>query len=701
MVKIKKDLPQAKKANSLNQLKKIMLTFSVILCLAMFRPQLAAENTHPFSVHDMLAMDRISDPQVSPDGKWIVFNLRTTDLEANRGRSDLWLVGTDGNDLTRLTTHPASDYNARWSPCGKYIWFLSTRSGSSQVWKIRVSGGEAVQSTDLPLDAGNLIVSPDAIHIAFTLEVFPEHPTPKATKTKLDEIASRKSTGRIYDRIFIRHWDTWKDGRRSNLFIMAAEGGECRNLMPGMDADTPSKPFGGPEEISFTPDGSAVVFTARNVGREQPWSTDFDLYSVPVDGSSPPKCLTEENEAWDTGPLFSPDGKWMAYLAMQRARFESDRFRIVLRSWPSGETRILPENWDRSPSSLCWSPDSKTVYATAANLGQVSLFAIDIATGKTATIIEKGHVRSPSFAGKRIIFGMDTLKSPVELYSIDPDGSDAKAITQINAKKVVAARMGDYEQFTFKGWNDETVYCYIVKPVDFDSAKKYPVAFLIHGGPQGSFGNDFHYRWNPQAYAGADYAAVMVDFHGSVGYGQDFTDSISGDWGGKPLVDLQKGLAAALDRCPWMDGERVGALGASFGGYMINWIAGNWPDRFRCLANHDGNLDERMAYFDTEELWFPEWDHRGTPWTNPEGYEKHNPVNFVQNWKTPMLVIHGAFDFRVVETQGMGTFNALQRLGIPSKLLYFPDENHWVLKPHNSIQWHETVIGWMDQWCKK
>jgi len=701
MVKKKRDLSQGKKASSHNQSRKIILTFSVLLCLTMVCPPSIAENTHPFSVHDMLAMDRISDPQVSPDGRWILFNLRTTDLEANRGRTDLWLVGADGKDLTRLTTHPASDYNARWSPCGKFIWFLSTRSGSSQVWKIDIAGGEAVQFTDLPLDAGNLLVSPDGKHIAFTLEVFPKHPTPEATKRKLDETASRKSTGRIYENIFVRHWDTWKDGCRSNLFVMAAEGGECRNLMPGMIADTPSKPFGGPEEISFTPDGSGLVFTARDVGREEPWSTDFDLYFVPVDGSAPPECLTEENEAWDTGPAFSPDGKWMAYLAMKRARFESDRFRIVLRSWPSGETKILTENWDRSPSSLCWSPDSETLYATASNLGQVSLFAIDISAGKADTVIEKGHVRSPSFAGERIIFGMDTLKSPVELYSIDPDGSDARAITRINAEKAAAARMGDYEQFTFKGWNDETVYCYVVEPVDFDPAKKYPVAFLIHGGPQGSFGNDFHYRWNPQAYAGAGYAAVMVDFHGSVGYGQDFTDSIRGDWGGKPLVDLQKGLAAALDRYPWMDGDRVGALGASFGGYMINWIAGNWPDRFRCLINHDGNLDERMAYFDTEELWFPEWEHRGTPWTNPEGYEKHNPVNFVQNWKTPMLVIHGALDFRMVETQGIGTFNALQRLGIPSKLLYFPDENHWVLKPHNSIQWHETVIGWLNQWCKK
>jgi dipeptidyl aminopeptidase/acylaminoacyl peptidase len=296
---------------------------------------------------------------------------------------------------------------------------------------------------------------------------------------------------------------------------------------------------------------------------------------------------------------------------------------------------------------------------------------------------------------------MDNLSSPVELYSAKLDGSHITQITHINSEKVDQAKMGDYEPFTFKGWNDEKVYGYIVKPVDFDPKIKYPVAFLIHGGPQGSFGNHFHYRWNPQAYAGAGYAAVMVDFHGSVGYGQDFTDSIRGDWGGKPLEDLKKGLEAALDRYSWMDGNRVGALGASFGGFMINWIAGNWPERFRCLVNHDGNLDERFAYFATEELWFPEWDHRGTPWTNPEGYEKHNTVNYVKNWKTPMLIIHGAYDFRVVETQGMAAFNALQRLGIPSKFLYFPDENHWVLQPHNSILWHETVIGWLDQWCKE
>jgi dipeptidyl aminopeptidase/acylaminoacyl peptidase len=668
-----------------------------MLCIA----TAADESSHPFSVHDMLAMERISDPRVSPDGSRIVFAVRTTDLEDNKGRTDLWLVRADATGLRRLTSHPSNDYNPRWTRDGRAVLFLSSRSGSSQVWRIPVDGGEAEQVTDLALDAGNLILAPDGKHMAFTMEVFPECNSAAGTKARLDEEAERKSTGRIYDRVFIRHWDTWKDGRRSHLFVAPSTGkGEPVDVMRNMDADTPSKPFGGPEEFTFTPDSRELVFTARDVGRKEPWSTDFDLYRVPIDGSKRPVCLTERNAAWDCCPSFSPDGRTMAYLAMARPGYESDRFRIILRRWPEGGERVLTERWDRSPSAICWSSDGRSIYATAANLGQRSLFAIDAITGKVRIVVEDGYIRSPTVSGRSIIFGCDHLRSPAELYSVRPDGTGGRCITRINAKRIAAARMGDYEQFSFEGYDGETVYGYVVKPVDFDPARKYPVAFLIHGGPQGSFGNTFHYRWNPQAYAGAGYAAVMVDFHGSVGYGQAFTDSIRGDWGGKPLEDLKKGLKAALDRYPWMDGNRVGALGASFGGYMINWIAGNWPDRFRCLVNHDGNLDERMAYFDTEELWFPEWDHMGTPWDNPEGYEKHNPVNHVGRWKTPMLVIHGARDYRVVDTQGIATFNALQRRGIPSKLLYFPDENHWVLKPHNSILWHETVLGWLDRWLK-
>jgi len=657
-------------------------------------------SSHPFSIDDMLAMQRISEPRVSPEGKNIVFVLRTTDLEENKGRTDLWLVGTDGGRPRRLTSDPASDGNPRWAPDGKSVYFISDRSGCSQVWKIALGGGEAEQVTNLPLDVANLILSRDGKHIGLTMEVFPGK-SPEETKAQLDELAKRQATGRVYDKLFVRHWDTWKDGRRSHLFVMPSSvKGRAVDVMRDMDADTPSKPFGGAEEFTFTPDGREVVFTARDAGREEPWSTDFNLYRAPIDGSRRPVSLTDDNPAWDCCPLFSPDGKTLAYLAMAKPGYESDRFRVMLKAWPDGKSRVLTEKWDRSPSSFCWSADGKSLYATAANLGKRSLFAIDAADGDARVLVAGGGVKSPSTFGDRVFFGMNNLKSPTEIYSVNVDGSDTKALTRINAKRLAAVRMGDYEQFTFKGHNGETVYAYAVKPVDFDPSKKYPVAFLIHGGPQGSFGDTFHYRWNPQAYAGAGYAAVMVDFHGSVGYGQAFTDSIGGDWGGKPLEDLQKGLKAALKRYPWMDGERVGALGASFGGYMVNWIAGNWPERFKCLVNHDGNLDERMAYYDTEELWFPEWDHRGTPWTNPEGYEKHNPVNFVKNWKTPMLVIHGAKDYRVVDTQGIATFTALQRRGIPSEFLYFPDENHWVLKPHNSILWHKTVIGWLDRWLK-
>ncbi len=655
--------------------------------------------TGPFSVHDMLAMERISEPVVSPDGRWVAFTLEKIDLEADKGLTDLWLVGVDGEGLHPLTTHPESDSAPRWLGDSKTVLFVSDRSGSSQVWRIKIDGGEAQQITEEPLDVSNLIVSGNDAYIGFTMEVYPGK-TPAETKAALEAIKERKTSGRIYDRVFIRHWDTWKDGRRSHLFVMPVAGGEAVDVMKDMDADTPSKPFGGPEEFAFAPDSKGVIFSARDAGRQEAWSTNFDLYYARTDGSQPAINITAENKAWDTKPVFSPDNTMMAYLAMERGGYESDRFRIVLMDGATGKKRIPAANWDRSPSSMCFSADGKTLFATAPNLGQKSLFAIDVETGKVSVVVKDGKISSPSVANGRVVFAMSNLKWPNELYSVNPDGGDLRYITRINADRVAAARMGDYEQFTFKGWNNETVYCYIVKPVDFDPNKKYPVAFLIHGGPQGSFGNSFHYRWNPQAYAGAGYACVMVDFHGSTGYGQAFCDSIRGDWGGKPLEDLQKGLAAALERYPWMDGDRAGALGASFGGYMINWIAGNWPDRFRCLVNHDGNLDERMAYFDTEELWFPEWDHIGTPWDSPENYEKHNPVNYVKNWKTPMLVIHGANDFRVADTQGIATFNALQRRGIPGKLLYFPDENHWVKKPNNSILWHETVIAWLDQWVK-
>ncbi len=652
----------------------------------------------PLTIHDLIAFDRVSDATVSPDGGLVAFTVSSLDAEGLRRTTDIWVVASDGTGLRRLTEDPAGDFSPTWGPQGRELFFLSTRGGSAQVWRVARDGGAATQVTTLPLDVGAYRLSPDGTALAVALEVFPECDTLACTTGRLEQEKTKKSTGQLYDRLFVRHWDTWKDGRRSHVFVVPVGGGTPVDVMKGMDADCPSKPFGGADEFTFAPDGRAVVFTARVAGREEPWSTNFDLYVAPADGSAEPRNLTDANDAWDTSPVFSPDGKTLAYRAMARPGFEADRYRIVLRAWPDGEPRLLTEAWDRSPNEVVWAQDGRNIYATAGNIGQQSLFAVDAQSGTAREVVREGHVVGPSVGGTTLVAAIDHLRSPAALFVIDPGGAAPRAITRLNAERLAGVAMGEAEQFSFPGWNDETVYAWVVKPVGFETTKKYPIAFLIHGGPQGSFSNNFHYRWNPQIYAAAGYAAVMVDFHGSTGYGQAFTDSIRNDWGGKPLEDLRKGLDAALARYPWLDGDRACALGASYGGYMINWIAGNWPDGFKCLVNHDGNLDERFAYYATEELWFPEWEHGGTPWDNPEGYAKHNPIDHVAKWRTPMLVIHGGRDYRVVYSEGLATFTALQRRGIPSRFLFFPDENHWVLRPANSILWHETVLEWLARW---
>ncbi|HYK91245.1 MAG TPA: S9 family peptidase [Acidobacteriota bacterium] len=664
-----------------------------------------AADTHPFSIRDMLAMDRISDWQVSPDGKRIAFTVSITDQEANRRRTDIYVADVDGSDLHQLTTDPAGDYLPRWSPDGDSLYFISTRSGSPQVWRLDMHGGESELITRLPLGVDSLRVSPDGTYLLLSMAVFPGK-SPEDTKKLLNEKEKKKATGLIYERLFVRHWDTWEDGTRNHLFIYPLPSGPPRDLMPEMAADCPSKPFGGAEEFGISPDGKSIVFSAKDVGREEAWSTNYDLFMVPASGSTAPKKITT-NPAWDTQPAFSPDGRTLAYLAMSRAGYEADRFDMVFRNWSTGEERKFvlraddsPQG-DRSPAELAWSADGKELLCTADHLGQHSIFAVNAATGKARILVEHGTAGSPQvLPGGGIVFGLHSLLGPTELYAANMDGTELRRVTHLNDAKVSAARFGKPEQFTFKGTRGDTVYGYIVYPVDFDPSRRYPVAFLIHGGPQGSFGNDFHYRWNPQTYAGAGYAVVMIDFHGSTGYGQAFTDAINNDWGGAPYQDLMIGLDFALKQYPFLDKDHIGALGASYGGYMINWIAGH-TNRFKTLVCHDGNLDEHMAYYDTEELWFPEWEHGGPAYKNPSGYIKDSPLSYVQNWQTPMLVVHGGKDYRIADSQGIATFTLLQRKGIPSKLLYFPDENHWVLKPANSILWHETVLGWLDQWLKK
>jgi dipeptidyl aminopeptidase/acylaminoacyl peptidase len=666
----------------------------------------APARPHSLTVMDMLAMDRISDPRVSPDGTQVVFTVRVTDLAANRGFNNLWIAKVDGSSARALTTGQDGATQGRWAPDGASVYFVWGKSGSQQVWKADVASGATTQVTEEPLDVDSLEVAESGNELVFSMAVFPGK-DPAQTKAELDAHAKQKTTAMEFDHMFVRHWDTWSDGTRNHLFAYDLAARKAVDLMPAMDADCPGKPFGGSEDFSISRDGMAVAFSAKDAGREEAWSTNYDIYFVLTNGTMSPKKLVAR-PAWDAQPRLSPDLTRLAYLAMTRPGFEADRYEIVVRNLESGAEKSFTlradstPTGDRSPSDLIWSRDGKELYCTADHLGQHSLFAVDPGTGKARIVVEKGTVGNPQpLPGGRILFGMNSLLGPNELYAVASDGSDPRRVTTLNDARLAVVRMGRPEQFSFIGAKGDLTYGYLVTPAEFDASKKYPVAFLIHGGPQGSFGNDFHYRWNPQAYAGAGYAAVMVDFHGSTGYGQAFTDAISDDWGGAPLEDLKLGLDAALRKYPFLDGSRIGALGASYGGFMVNWIAGAWPDRFRCLVAHDGNLDERNAYYDTEELWFPEWEHGGTPWDNPAGYTKHNPIELVKNWKTPMLVIHGQKDFRIPYTQGLSTFTALQRKGIPSKLVIFPDENHWVLKPANSIKWHETVLAWLDSWLKK
>ncbi len=672
-------------------------------CLLMPLGVLAAP--HPFNVDDLVRMQRVSDPVLSPDGRTVVYTVRETDLAANRGRTDLWSLdlATKGAQPRRLTTNPENDSSPEWSADGREIYFLSTRNGSSQVWRLPANGGEAIQVTSLPLDVGSFRLASNAGRIAVTLEVFSDCNALACPAARLKQTKDAKDSGEAYDRIFVRHWDTWADGRISQLFVMSLSNGVASDpvsVSKALDADVPSKPFGDSTEYTFSPDGSRLVFSTRLKGKSEPWSTNFDLYEVGVDGSGL-RNLTEDNPAWDTQPVFSRDGTQLGWRAMDRPGFEADRFHIVLMDVKSGQRRALTKDWDRSVDALAFANDGKTLYATTDHFGQHPLWSVDVKTGKPTMLTGPGRVEAFSVGEKEIVLATSSLKSPAELQALTIKGGDLRALPRMNEAALADIKFGEPEQFTFAGAEGATVYGHVMKPANFKPGTKYPVAFIIHGGPQGSFGNAWSYRWNPQTYAGAGYASVFIDFHGSTGYGQAFTDSISQDWGGKPLEDLQQGLKAALANYPWLDGSRMCALGASYGGYMINWIAGNWSQPFKCLVNHDGVFDSRGMAYSTEELWFTEWEQGGIAWEVPENVEKFNPVNHVAKWNKPMLIIHGVRDYRIPYAQGLSAFTALQRRGIPSRLLIFPDENHWVLKPNNSIRWHHEVEQWLNQWTGK
>jgi dipeptidyl aminopeptidase/acylaminoacyl peptidase len=675
---------------------------SLVAAGAFALPAAGADAARAFTPSDLNALARVSDPQVSPDGRHVVFVKRETDFAANRGRNDLWLVDLDAPSPKprRLTQHSSNDVHPRWSVQGESIYFLSSRTGATQVWRLPLNGGEAVQITDYPLDVGTFGFSRDGEHIAISMEVYRDCQDLKCSRERLDAAAKNKVSARSFDSLFVRHWDKWGNGMRNNLFVapVNADGraGTPVNVSRALDADVPSKPFGGDEEFAFSPDGSRIVFSARAAGREESWSTNFDLYEMPVTGGTP-RNLTADNPAWDTQPVFLRNGD-LAWLAMEHPGFEADRFRIKLRQ--GSAVREVAPRWDRSVQHMEATRDGKALLVTANDLGQTPLFQVDPASGRVTRLSGPGYVAEFSPAPRGTVVTWHDLGSPPDLYLLSGKG-EPRPLTQVNAMLLGARTLGSFEQFSFKGWNDETVHGYLVNPPGFDRNARYPIAFIVHGGPQVSFANHWNWRWNAQTFAARGYAVLFIDFHGSPGYGQAFTDSISQHWGDRPFEDLQKGLAAALGKYPWLDGQRACSLGASYGGYMQNWIAGQWPDGFKCIVNHAGIFDTRSMYYTTEELWFTEWENGGPYYQATEIHERFNPVHHVSKWKTPMLVLHGAQDFRVPYAQGIATFTALQRLGIKSRFVQFPDENHWILKPANSVYWYGTVLDWLDEHVKR
>ena len=659
----------------------------------------APPETHPLRIGDLVMLERASDPVASPDGTRVVFSRRKTDLAADKGRTHLWVMNADGGGLRQLTSHAISDSSPRWLS-NDTVAFLSARDGgTTQVWTIGVDGGEARQLTSLPVDVQSLRVAPDGKALALGVEVYLDCADLACSAGRDKEREAKKSTGVVFDSLPVRHWDTWRvPGKRQHVVVWRLDGSPPIDVMKGLDTDCPTRPFGDDADYAFSPDGREIALSFKApMGSREAWSTNEDIWLVPADGSAAPKNLTPDSPGRDSHPSFSPDGKTLAWTSMKRPGYEADRYRVVVSERPFTNARLVADGWDRSADDLTWSRSGDRLFAVADDLGHRSLFAIDARGGAVHTLLGTQHTAAFVETNKGIVALRDSLRGPADFWFVPARGGEPRRITQLNEEAMSHVRLGEGEAFSFAGANGDTVHAWLVKPVDFDAKKRYPLAFLVHGGPQGSFGDSWGYRWNPQTYAGAGYAVVMIDFHGSTGYGQAFTDAIRGDWGGAPFEDLMKGLDASLAKYSFLDGDRACALGASYGGFMMNYLAGK-TDRFKCFVTHDGILDNRKMYFDTEELWFPEWEFGGTPWEKPEGFSKHDPIDLVKNWKTPTLVVHGGKDYRIPDSQGLGVFTALQRRGVPSKLLYFPDENHWVLRPNNSVLWHETVLAWLDGW---
>jgi dipeptidyl aminopeptidase/acylaminoacyl peptidase len=648
----------------------------------------------PLTQTDNMRLKRLSDPQLSPDGGLLLYTQTEVDLASGSRNNDLWLQPLTGGEPRRLTTHPKSDNRGRFSPDGRRIAFVSARDGAPQVYTLELAGGEPRRVTSLPGGVGGVSWI-DATSLLVAADVYPEcGGDAECDKRKTDGAAP--SSARVYDGLLYRHWDSWEDARRSHLLVVSLDGAVQRDLTPG-DRDVPGFSLGGPDDYAVSPDGKEICF-ARNDDPVPAVSTNAELWVVPTTGGAPRKIAG--SPGYDGGPQYSPDGSRIAFRAQLRAGYESDRWRLMVYDRKGGSLRNLTEGFDRHVDAFAWSSDSRTLFFIASDGGRDPLFAVPSAgEGAVRKLADGGFAEVLALPGGRgLVVSQSALIHPTEFFRLNADGSGSARLTKVNDAFLAGFRLKPGESVSYTGAAGKSVQAWIVKPADFDPARKYPLLVLIHGGPQGVWNDAWSFRWNPQVFANAGYVVFAPNPRGSLGWGQDFVDDINGDWGGRAYEDVMKGTDYA-EALPYVDKGRTAAAGASYGGYLVAWIAGH-TDRFKALVDHDGLFDLASMYGSTEELWFTDWEFKGPYWENPEMYERWSPSRFVQNIKTPTLVIHGELDYRVPLEQGLGLYTALQRRGVPSRLVVFPDENHWVLKPLNSIRWYKEVIEWLDRWVK-
>jgi len=650
----------------------------------------------PITFDDMIKMHRVAEPQISPDGKWVAYSVATPDMDANRNASNVWMVSTAGGAPQQLT-QSGHDSSPVWSPDGKTIAFLSSRSGDSQVYLLSLEGGEAQKLTKLSTGADIVKWSPDGKTIAFTSSVYPDCKDDNCNSKRDAEKEKNKVKAHVAERLLYRHWTHWNEGKRSHLFVVPADGGGApRDLTPGADFDVPPDERGGPADINFSPDGKELCFAAV-IDKIEAISTNGDLFTVPVAGGEIKRITTQPG--FDGAPVYSPDGKYIAYRAQLTPEYESDRWRVMLYDRQTGRSQNLSEGFDRSADELAWYADSKTIYFNAENETQKPVYAMTARPGaEPKKILADTYNAAISLSrdGKTLAFERSSLTMPAEAFVAASDGSGARQLTHHNDAILATLEMNPPETFWFEGAEGTKVQAMLIRPPKFDAAKKYPLLVLLHGGPQTMWSNSWGYRWNPQVFSGAGYVTLMINRRGSTGYGQKFTNEITNDWGGKAYADVMNGVDFALKKYPFIDGSSMAAAGGSYGGYMADWIATH-TGRFKAIISHAGVYD-KVSMYATEELWFEEHDMQGTPWSNPESYRKWAPVTYageLGKFKTPTLVISGERDYRVPYTQSLEFFSALQRQGVPSKLVVFPDEGHWVLKPQNSQFWYKTFLDWL------